>query len=322
MNIEYSNITINRDNKKIIDNFSLTIDQSKICVIVGPSGSGKSTLLEATAGLIPIESGQLYFNQIDITNTKPSHRQIGYVFQDFALYPNMTVFQNIEFGLKVQKIPKQQRIERTNQVLKTVELIDFANALPANLSGGQKQRVAIARALVLEPKVLLMDEPLSSLDAHLRQLLRNQITTIQKHYNNTIIFVTHDQSEALAIADHIIVLDHGKIIAQGCPFELYNNPPNEQILKFFNSEHLNIIDQPSFISKAIGSTLDKIFIRPADIDLEHGNDFIITQVILHGETQLLVLKGAVTLNVSVSSAIHFTIGQRFNLTIKNYFSFQ
>lgn len=321
MNIQYKNLQIKRGNTTIINDFSLTIDNANLCVIVGPSGSGKSTILEATAGLIPVETGQILFNQNDITNFKPNERQIGYVFQDFALYPNMTVFQNIEFGLKVQKVGKQKRTETINQILKMIELEAYANHLPSNLSGGQKQRVAIARALVLEPEVLLMDEPLSSLDASLRQQMRNQIIDIQKRFNKTIIFVTHDQSEALALADHIVVLKDGEIIAQGAPFELYNNPPSEFILRFFNSEHLNVVEDSLFINNLTGENHHQVFIRPADIKLTTGSLFTVTQTTLHGESQIVTLTGPTKLFVSIPSKTIIHDGQQFNIEVERWFKF-
>ncbi len=321
MKIEYKNLTLNRGNKLIVDDFSLTINDANICVIVGPSGSGKSTLLEATAGLIPVSKGQIIFDQQDITDIKPSARQIGYVFQDFALYPNMTVAQNIEFGLKVQKLAKDKRQTIVNDVLATVDLTDYANRLPNQLSGGQQQRVAIGRALALGPKVLLMDEPLSSLDASLRQQLRNQIVEIQQKFKKTIIFVTHDQSEALALADQIVVLNEGKIVATGTPFELYNNPPSEFILRFFNSENLNTVDDKYVINQLINQSQDKILIRSADIKLVTGSEFIVQSVTLHGQSQIVNLTGVCNLHVSVSSAQPIIIGDTYNIEVTNYFTF-
>lgn len=320
MKIQYNNLQLKRGNNTIIDNFNLTINDANLCVIVGPSGSGKSTILEATAGLIPVESGTILFDDKDITNAKPQSRKIGYVFQDFALYPNMTVAQNIEFGLKVNKIPKQERIKKIAEALEIVDLEQFAKRMPAELSGGQKQRVAIARALVLEPDILLMDEPLSSLDASLRATLRGQIVEIQKRLGKTIIFVTHDQSEALAMADQIVVLKDGQIAAQGTPFELYNNPQSEFILRFWSTEHLNTVTNQQLITST-GSSSSKIFIRPADVQLTTGEDYQVTNITLHGESQLITLTGIETIYAAVSSLDSISIGERYNITINKFYTF-
>ncbi len=320
MKIQYKNLQIKRSKNIIVEDFNLTIEDSNLCVIVGPSGSGKSTILEATAGLIPVENGSILFDDVDITNAKPQDRKIGYVFQDFALYPNMTVSQNIEFGLKVAKVDKQIRQQKIAEALEIVDLTDFANRKPAELSGGQKQRVAIARALVLEPEILLMDEPLSSLDASLRATLRSQIVEIQKRLGKTIIFVTHDQSEALAMADQIVVLKDGQIAAQGSPFELYNNPNSEFILRFWSSEHLNTITDQTLIN-TVTTDASKIMIRPADISLTTGDDYTVTDIILHGESQLITLTGTTSLYVSVSSLQPIKIGDTYNININNFYTF-
>ncbi|WOO88263.1 ABC transporter ATP-binding protein [Mollicutes bacterium LVI A0078] len=320
MKIQYNNLCIKRQNNIIIENFNLTIEDSNLCVIVGPSGSGKSTILEATAGLLAVQSGTIHFDDVDITKAKPQDRKIGYVFQDFALYPNMTVSQNIEFGLKVNKVDKLTRKQKIAEVLQIVDLTDFANRKPSELSGGQKQRVAIARALVLDPEILLMDEPLSSLDASLRATLRSQIVEIQKRLGKTIIFVTHDQSEALAMADQIVVLRDGQIEGQGTPFELYNNPSSEFILRFWSSEHINTITDQALLA-AVNTTSSKMMVRPADIKLTAGNDYTVTDITLHGESQLLTLTGTTNLYVSVSSLNPINIGDNYNIEISNFYTF-
>lgn len=320
MKIKYNNLCIKRQNNIIIENFNLTIEDSNLCVIVGPSGSGKSTILEATAGLLAVQSGTIQFDDIDITQAKPQDRKIGYVFQDFALYPNMTVSQNIEFGLKVNKVDKLTRKQKIAEVLQIVDLTDYANRKPSELSGGQKQRVAIARALVLDPEILLMDEPLSSLDASLRATLRSQIVEIQKRLGKTIIFVTHDQSEALAMADQIVVLRDGQIEGQGTPFELYNNPSSEFILRFWSSEHINTITDQTLLN-SVNTTSSKMMVRPADIKLTAGNDYTVTDITLHGESQLLTLNGTTNLYVSVSSLNPINIGDNYNIEIINFYTF-
>lgn len=320
MKIQYNNLCIKRQNNIIIENFNLTIEDSNLCVIVGPSGSGKSTILEATAGLLAVQSGTIQFDDIDITQAKPQDRKIGYAFQDFALYPNMTVSQNIEFGLKVNKVDKLTRKQKIAEVLQIVDLTDYANRKPSELSGGQKQRVAIARALVLDPEILLMDEPLSSLDASLRATLRSQIVEIQKRLGKTIIFVTHDQSEALAMADQIVVLRDGQIEGQGTPFELYNNPSSEFILRFWSSEHINTITDQTLLN-SVNTNSSQMMVRPADIKLAAGNDYTVTDITLHGESQLLTLNGTTNLYVSVSSLNPINIGDNYSIEIINFYTF-
>ncbi len=321
MEIKYQNLKIKRSHKTIIQNLNLNIKDGDLCVLVGPSGSGKSTILEATAGLVSTEGGSIHFNDVDITNAKPDSRQIGYVFQDFALYPNMTVYQNIEFGLKVKKIAKDTRNKLIEDILNTVDLQAHAKSYPYQLSGGQKQRVAIARALVLKPEVLLMDEPLSSLDPNLRQKLRAQIVQIQKQFGKTMIFVTHDQSEALAMADHIVVLNDGQIIESGSPFEIYNNPTSEFSLKFWSGEYLNEISNQDFISDYIHNQYSKVFIRPANITLKTGSTWTVTNISLHGETQTVTLENEMKLYVSTPSSQPINIFDCFDIQIDKYFTF-
>lgn len=224
-----SQLTLTRACKRfgevpVVDGISLSVTRGTLLTLLGPSGCGKSTLLRCIAGLERLDSGQIVLDGRDITRDIPQQRQIAMVFQHYALFPNMTVAQNIEFGLKVRKLPADLRAEKVRAVLEMVELLPFAAKKPASLSGGQKQRVALARGLVMEPKLLLLDEPLSALDARIRKSLRSQIRDIQRELSLTTLFVTHDQEEALAISDEIVLLNHGRIEQHTNPDTLYSRP--------------------------------------------------------------------------------------------------
>lgn len=207
---------------------------------LGPSGSGKTTVLRAIAGLNQKITGKILLDDTEIQNLAANQRNIGMIFQSYALFPNLSVFENVAYGLRVRKEPKATIKEKVDAILKTVNLQDKEQSYPENLSGGQKQRVAIARAMVLEPKILLLDEPLSALDAKIRIELRNQIREYQQRLGITMLFVTHDQAEAMAISDEIIVMDNGKVQQQGSPLEIYTHPQNIFIAKFIGNH--NILD--------------------------------------------------------------------------------
>jgi len=189
----------------------LKAESGQLVCVLGPSGSGKSTLLKIIAGLLKPDEGRIFFDGVDVTDIPPWKRDVGYVFQNIALFPHLTVYDNIAFGLKLRKISKEEINRRVEKMLKLIRMEGFENRKPSQLSGGQAQRVAIARALVIDPKVLLFDEPLGHLDAKLRDELKYEIRRIQKETGKTAIYVTHDQSEAFAIADYIYILHDGKI---------------------------------------------------------------------------------------------------------------
>lgn len=201
----------------VIDDLNLNVEKGSLVTLLGPSGCGKSTLLRCIAGLETLNQGSIILNNQDITYLKPQKRRIAMVFQNYALFPNMTVADNVEFGLKIKKVSLEERLTKVKDVLDLVELTSFAQQKPESLSGGQKQRVALARALVMEPDLLLLDEPLSALDAKLRKSLRMQIKRIQKELGLTTLFVTHDQDEALAMSDEVVLLNKGKIEQHSTP---------------------------------------------------------------------------------------------------------
>lgn len=222
----------------IIQDFNVTLKQGTMTTLLGPSGCGKTTILRLIAGLEQPTSGQILLENHDITHIPPQERNIGIVFQSYALFPHLTIGENIEYSLKMQGISKIERMTRTQEVLSLVDLEGFENRRVDQLSGGQQQRVALARALILKPKILLFDEPLSSLDANLRRTMREKIRNLQQQLQITALYVTHDQSEAFAVSDEIIVMKEGSIIQQGSPQTLYRYPKNSFMATFMGEATL------------------------------------------------------------------------------------
>ena len=226
---------------KIINNFNIDIEDGEFIVLVGPSGCGKSTLLRMISGLESIDQGEIFLDSKLINNLIPSKRKIAMVFQSYALYPHMNVFENMSFGLKMEKIPKNEINQKVNHAANTLQIEDLLERKPKQLSGGQRQRVAIGRAITRSPKVFLFDEPLSNLDAALRSEMRVEISKLHKKLSTNIIYVTHDQIEAMTLADRIVVLNKGNIEQFGTPNEIYSNPNNIFVAEFIGSPKMNII---------------------------------------------------------------------------------
>ncbi len=252
MKVELENVTKrfpNRD-KKIktdviaVNDVSFTIPDGKLVGLLGPSGCGKSTTLFMISGLQKLSDGKIFFGNEDVTGLSPENRGVGLVFQNYALYPHMTVKQNIMFPLEnltgADKLTKEEMLERTLSVAKLVQIDELLERKPSELSGGQQQRVAIARALVKMPRVLLLDEPLSNLDARLRLQTREEIRRIQRETKITTVFVTHDQEEAMSISDEIVVMKLGVVQQMGVPQEVYNNPANLFVAKFLGNPPINV----------------------------------------------------------------------------------
>jgi spermidine/putrescine ABC transporter ATP-binding subunit len=215
-----------------VDNVSLKIEEGEFFTILGPSGCGKTTTLRMIAGFYKPDNGNIYFDQKLINRLAPEKRNIGMVFQNYALWPHMNVFKNVSFGLEMRKTPDNEIKSRVESVLDLVSLGGLGNRTPDQLSGGQQQRVALARALVIRPDVLLLDEPLSNLDAKLRVEMRTEIKKLQKNLGITTIYVTHDQKEALAVSDRLAVMGLGKIVQVGSPLEIYAKPANKFVASF------------------------------------------------------------------------------------------
>jgi len=239
--VTLKNVTKIYDKKKVIDNVSLEIKDKEFVVLVGASGCGKSTLLRMIAGLENITSGEILIDDKVVNNVHPKDRDIAFVFQSYALYPHMTVRENIAFGLKMRGTDKKLISQKVNEVAKILDLTDYLDRKPKQLSGGQRQRVALGRAIVRNPKVFLMDEPLSNLDAKLRVQMRTEIKKLHQKLQTTFIYVTHDQTEALTMGDRVVVLNEGIIQQVSSPKELYDNPANMFTAGFVGSPQMNFI---------------------------------------------------------------------------------
>lgn len=239
MSIQINNIFKSCGSFKALDNINLNIETGELVALLGPSGSGKTSLLRIIAGLEEAEIGSIYFGEEDITTINTKERKVGFVFQHYALFKHMSVFENIAYGLKVrprkERPTKQVIKEKVEELLKLVKLEAYADRFPSQLSGGQRQRVALARALAVEPKVLLLDEPFGALDAKVRKELRRWLRRLHDDFHITSIFVTHDQEEALDVADRIVVMNEGRIEQIGSPEEVYEHPNNPFVYNFLGN---------------------------------------------------------------------------------------
>ena len=242
MKVQLNNITKKYGQTLAVDNFSTELPDGHLICLLGPSGCGKSTILNMLCGIIPVTQGNIFFDDKDVTKLPPDQRNIGMVFQNYALYPHMTVKQNIMFPLQNMKLTKAEALARTQKYARLVGIEELMNRKPRQLSGGQQQRVAIARALVKEPRVLLLDEPLSNLDARLRLQTREEIKRIQRETGITTIFVTHDQEEAMSISDEIVVMKFSVMQQKGAPQGVYENPTNQFVAKFLGTPPINIFN--------------------------------------------------------------------------------
>ncbi|EGU57623.1 ABC transporter, nucleotide binding/ATPase protein (sugar) [Vibrio nigripulchritudo ATCC 27043] len=240
-NLELKNLNKTFDNIQVIPNVNLQIESGEFVVFVGPSGCGKSTLLRMIAGLETTSSGDICIDDESVVRKAAADRGVAMVFQSYALYPHMTVRNNLAFGLENIRMPKDEIEERVNNAAKLLQIDQLLTRKPTQLSGGQRQRVAIGRAITRDPKIFLFDEPLSNLDAELRVLMRLEITKLHKRLKNTMIYVTHDQIEAMTMADKIVVLRSGNIEQIGSPLELYNNPKNAFVAGFIGSPQMNFV---------------------------------------------------------------------------------
>lgn len=242
MSIDVVSISKQFGSFKALDNIDLKINTGELVALLGPSGSGKTTLLRIIAGLETSDEGYIYFDGEDNTDKSVQDRKVGFVFQHYALFRHMTVFENIAFGLRVRprkERPSNEEINnKVNELLSLVKMEGMANRYPSQLSGGQRQRIALARALAVEPKVLLLDEPFGALDAKVRKDLRRWLRRLHDNYHITSVFVTHDQEEALDVADRIVVLNEGKIEQIGTPEEVYDNPANPFVYNFLGNVNL------------------------------------------------------------------------------------
>ncbi|MDW5443144.1 ABC transporter ATP-binding protein [Polaromonas sp. SM01] len=241
--ITIDNIVKQFAGQTVLQNLSLHIPDGAFYTLLGPSGCGKTTLLRCIAGFHEPDGGRILFDKDDVTRVSTHHRDIGMVFQDYALFPDKSAFDNVAYGLRARKVSKDEIKRRVNEALDKVSLLALADRYPAQMSGGQRQRVALARALVIRPRVLLMDEPLSNLDAKMRLQMRDVILDLVREAGITTVFVTHDQEEALAMSDRIAIMDRGNIAQLGTPEELYGTPVNAYVADFIGSA--NVIPVPA-----------------------------------------------------------------------------
>ena len=289
--LEFENIDKSFGTNKVISKFNLKVEKGKFLVLLGPSGCGKSTLLRMIAGLEKIDKGQIFLDNNLLNDLLPSKRQIAMVFQSYALYPHMNVFQNISFGLKSEKISKNEIKDKVIESVKILKIEELLDRRPKELSGGQRQRVAIGRAITRSPKLFLFDEPLSNLDAALRSEMRVEISKLHKKLKSNIVYVTHDQIEAMTLADKIVIMNKGRIEQFGSPDEIYDNPNNIFVAEFIGNPKMNIfkIKTQDIVNKNTFKLFDQeikfenskfenefyVGIRPEHISLENKGDFAV-----------------------------------------------
>lgn len=280
MKVRIDNVTKKFGHTTAVSNFSAELEDGHLICLLGPSGCGKSTLLNMLCGIIPVTKGKIFFDDKDVTALPPDQRNIGMVFQNYALYPHMTVSENISFPLEVLKVNKEERKARVDAIAKLVHVDTLLRRYPSELSGGQQQRVAIARAMVKNPALLLMDEPLSNLDARLRLEMREEIRRIQKETGVTTVFVTHDQEEAMSISDSILLMKDGLLIQSGLCQELYKNPNCLFVAEFLGNPPANKLVEDQKITA----------IRPESFYLDdNGTEAEILAISEMGKDQIVTL---------------------------------
>ncbi|MDC0457664.1 ABC transporter ATP-binding protein [Alphaproteobacteria bacterium] len=329
--IELINVSKNWGDFKAVVDFNLTIKDKEFLVLLGPSGCGKTTTMRMIAGLEDLTTGIIKIDTEVVNELEPKDRDVSMVFQSYGLYPNMTVYENVRFPLKIRKVPKKDHNNLVMKAIDMVELEDFCHRKPSELSGGQKQRVALARALVRKPNVFLMDEPLSNLDAKLRVSTRAQIKHLQDKLKITTIYVTHDQIEAMTLADRVVVMDKGVIQQIGTPKQIYEKPINTFVASFIGNPPMNLIKgkikDGSFLSKNIKIKNFKYInneyilgFRAEDATIINGNVGNITGPIfsieLLGDSVMVTVKiENCFISVKMSNAYDASIGNEVNISI-------
>jgi len=320
--------------QEVIKDLNLSIPSGSFTVLVGPSGCGKSTTLRMIAGLELPTAGEIWIDDEMVNKLEPGQRDIAMVFQNYALYPTMSVKQNIEFGLINRKIPKQQRKQLIDEISEIVGLTDYLNRKPSELSGGQRQRVALARAMVKKPKVFLMDEPLSNLDAQLRQQMRIELMELHKKLGTTFIYVTHDQVEAMSMGDQIVIMNQGDIQQVDSPIKVYQEPENLFVSKFIGSPPMNVFPFTSefqhFFDTGMLNILKKdghsrnihyIGIRPEKIVISSPSRKTEDGLLIHGTILTQEMLGAEIL-YSIDSQVGRFIVRSYEVQSINYSSIQ
>jgi len=330
MKVRLENLTKEFEEVTAVNDATLEFLEGKLTGLLGPSGCGKSTTLYLIAGLFRATSGKIFFDDDDVTKKEPEKRGIGLVFQNYALYPHMTAEQNIMFPLQNLKVPRKEAQKRALEMAKLVHIDELLNRKPGQMSGGQQQRVAIARALVKEPRILLLDEPLSNLDARLRLEMREEIKRIQRETGVTTIFVTHDQEEAMSISDQIVIMNEGVLQQVASPQEMYTNPVNQFVAKFLGNPPINMLEGKikdgvvhccGFEMKA-GDNVDQdihVGIRPEDFRLDAKSPVkgIIQAMEYTGrETLLFAYLNEQPVKVIISAEFPFRNGDTIGLSLR------
>lgn len=305
MYLKIENISKIFEKERGVKNISFQLEKGELVSFLGPSGCGKTTLLNIIGGFIKSDSGSIYLEDKDITEYPPEKRDIVTVFQNYALFPHMNVVENVKYGLKYRGYNKEEQIKLAKEYLKIVGLEGYEKNSVGELSGGQQQRVALARALVLQPKILLLDEPFSNLDAKLKIAMREEIKELQKRLGISMIFVTHDQEEALSISDRIVVMSNGEIVQIGKPEEIYYSPKNRYVAEFIGK--INFLE--------IGNK------RPEEIKMRRDNsgDAVILNREFMGATTLFVverLEKKIYVTISGEEALKYKVGDRVVLELK------
>ncbi len=328
-------------NVKVINKFDSEFSNGEFVTLLGPSGCGKTTLLRMIAGFEKPTNGEILIDDKVVSSENefvpPEKREIGMVFQSYAVWPHMNVFDNIAYPLKIKKVPKKEREKKVNKILDIVHLLQYRDRMPSQLSGGQQQRIALGRALIAEPKLLLLDEPLSNLDAKLRDSMRYEIKKISKELNITVVFVTHDQTEAMTMSDKVVILNRGIIQQVGTPYEIYHNPVNQFVADFIGKVNLISAEKKDGKAYLDGSYIDVDFefqwdkaiiaIRPENIiiDKTGGVEALIQNMYFLGENTDIFLKldnGEEIRCVAESEAyMKYKVGDRVNIKFKSYIAY-
>lgn len=306
MKIIFENITKHYDKVKALDNINFEVNEGELIALLGPSGCGKTTLLRIIAGLLNEDMGKILVDNKDITKLTPQERNTALVFQNYALFPHMTVWENVAYGLKVRKINKVEIEKQVNEILDKVGLKEYWNRKIQHLSGGQQQRVALGRALVIKPNLLLFDEPLSNLDEKLRISMREEIKSIQRELGITSIYVTHDQEEALSIADRIVVMDKGEIQQIGTPMEIYHRPNNEFVANFIGQANIIQATIEKTTKGYRGNILGKdIYFHAVDNIIEGNVKALLRPEEMYFESQ--GLPGIVVNRMNLGNIVRYTV---------------
>lgn len=312
-NVSIRNVTKTYDKTQVLHGINLEIADKEFVVLVGPSGCGKSTLLRMIAGLEDISGGEIAIGERVVNGLAPKERNIAMVFQNYALYPHMSVFKNISFGLRAAKSAKEQIKKKVEAVAEILEITDLLDRKPAQLSGGQKQRVSMGRAIVREPAVFLFDEPLSNLDAKLRSTMRAEIKRLHQRLKTTIIYVTHDQVEAMTLADRIVIMRDGLIQQVDTPMEVYKKPANKFVASFIGSPEMNFIEYPD---KSLGIRPEDLYLKGTAPKMTKPTTIsakIVVVETLGAETLLSVKSGKTELCAKVQGVVEANVGAKVSL---------